>query len=138
MTDPEAEALGRAINSERVARGMTRPELAGLVEVSPDTLSDYIRGEREPPLAKLRALGAALNCSVGYLIGRQEQILGWARGTVTHSITGDENILVSGNPSSNADNTTADNQGVAIAGATVFGDVIVTQGDQDEEKEDQP
>lgn len=126
----DAQAMGRAINSERVALGLTRQELADQVGMSVDSLGEYIRGEREPSLEKLRALAGVLRCTLGYLIGRQEQILGWEKPTA-QSIIGNDNIQVSGSTSSSGGDASADNQGLAIAGATVFGDVIVKQDDDD-------
>lgn len=85
----EAQALGRAVRSEMVANGMGRKDLAEAVGVSTDSLGKYLRGELEPSLEKLRAFAEALNCSVGYLINRQEQIKGWATGSQHQSIDGD-------------------------------------------------
>lgn len=92
----EAQALGRAVRSEMVANGMGRKDLAEAVGVSTDSLGKYLRGELEPSLEKLRAFAEALNCSVGYLINRQEQIKGWATGSQHQSIDGDGNLAVGG------------------------------------------
>lgn len=117
----EARALGRAIESEMVANGISRKEFAEAVGVSEATVGEYLRGEREPSLGKLRGFASKLRCSVGYLIGRQEQIMGWER---SQSIAGDANVQVSG-VTAGAGDTTAGDQSVTMAGATVFGDVVV-------------
>ncbi|MFT4296149.1 MAG: helix-turn-helix transcriptional regulator [Micropruina sp.] len=129
----DAEALGRAIESEMVANGLTRKELADVMGVSADSLGKYLRGEVEPSLGRLRVFATALNCTVGYLIGRQEQIMGWTRGPVTQAILGEGNNQVTG-LSSTVGDASADDQSVNIAGATVFGDVKVVRPDGDEER----
>ncbi len=48
----DAEALGIAIDAERVASNLSREELAELAGVSVESLGRYLRGETEPSLAR--------------------------------------------------------------------------------------
>jgi len=56
--------LGRRIRHERKARGLTLGELAARVERAPSLLSQIENGKREPRLAVLRSIAAALGTDV--------------------------------------------------------------------------
>lgn len=93
----EAEALGVAIESERVAAVMSRDELAEAAGVSLDTIGRHIRGEQDAA-GRLRAIAKALDCTPQELLDRADGIVGRAqRRTATQSVEGDGNLAVGGN-----------------------------------------
>lgn len=56
-----AGRLGELIERERVARGLTRDQLAAEVAVAPTTLTRWVQGRHRPGRAGLRRLAAALD-----------------------------------------------------------------------------
>lgn len=93
-----SEALGVAIDSERVASRLTREELAEAAGITVDTLGDYIRGEREPSLARLRDLAAALDMRPQDLLDRADVVAGKAerRASVAQRVKGSGNLIAGG------------------------------------------
>lgn len=64
MADP---AIGRRIRAERLRRGLTLSDVAAKVGVTPSALSQLERGRFNPTLATLKAIGEALNLTIGNL-----------------------------------------------------------------------
>lgn len=93
-----AGVLGIAIESERIASCLTRDELAQAANVTPETLGDYIRGEREPSLARLRDIAAAMEVRPQDLLDRADMIAGRAarREGDTQANTGGRNLMITG------------------------------------------
>ena len=52
---------------------MQQKELAGLIFVSPVSVQKYCKGDAMPSGYTLSLIAAALNCSVSYLVGEEEQ-----------------------------------------------------------------
>jgi transcriptional regulator with XRE-family HTH domain len=59
--------LARMLAILRTVRGWTKDDLARASGVSPSSISDYERGQREPELATLRRLLAAMGYPLGAL-----------------------------------------------------------------------
>jgi transcriptional regulator with XRE-family HTH domain len=64
MSDP---AMGRRIRQARLRHGLTLSEVAVKVGVTPSALSQLERGYFNPTLATLKAIGSALNITIGSL-----------------------------------------------------------------------
>lgn len=88
-----AKALGVAIDAERVACQLTKEELADESGVAPASLFAYLRGDREPPLNKLRQIAAALGERPQDLLDRADDVAGRAdtRARNRQTNTGDVN-----------------------------------------------
>ncbi len=61
------------IHLERTRRALTQRELAKAVGVGHRVVSEWERGERRPPLAKLAILCAALNVPLSEFTGSEAQ-----------------------------------------------------------------
>lgn len=131
----DGEALGVAIDAERVAARLSRSELAELVGVSEESLGRYIRGETEPKLAILRQLASALDQRPQDLLTRADQILSRSTRMAGMEVAGDRNIQVGGDIGSGGASS-AEAQSVNVAGATVFGDVKVIMPEDDDTAND--
>lgn len=67
---------GRNIASERVRLGMTQQELANVIGVTPNTVSNWELGRFEPTSSKLKQLSELFKCSVDYLLGSSNERFG--------------------------------------------------------------
>lgn len=65
--------VGKMIAILRKERKMSQEQLAQLVNVTKQTISNYERGERKPEYDMLEAIADALNTPVSMLISREEQ-----------------------------------------------------------------
>lgn len=65
-------ALGRQIAAERVAKGMTQEQLAGVVGIAKKSLTRYENGERDPQLWVIAKVAEALGIVPSQLIIRAE------------------------------------------------------------------
>jgi len=57
------------LKTARNLKGLKQKDLAGLLNVSPKTISDYELGEREPDLKTLAELSRILDVTTDYLLG---------------------------------------------------------------------
>lgn len=64
----DALTLGRRIRERRAQLGLTLEQLATAIDRAPSQLSAIENGKREPRLPILRALAAALDCTVDELL----------------------------------------------------------------------
>ena len=71
-----ARALGRAIDSERVASGIRRRDLADALTVDEKTIGRYIRGETGLTVAQLRTIAQEIGVTPQYLLDRADTITG--------------------------------------------------------------
>lgn len=129
----DAEALGIAIDAERVASKLTREELAELAGVSVESLGRYLRGETEPSLARLRGLANALDQRPRDLLTRADQVMGRIarREAGAQAAVGDKNVQIGGDMATAAEgDADADDQSVAIGASTFFGDVNIVVPDK--------
>ena len=62
------ETVGSLIRSTRRAAGLTQDQLALRIHSERSAVSMYETGEREPSLARLRAIAAVLGCSMRDLV----------------------------------------------------------------------
>jgi transcriptional regulator with XRE-family HTH domain len=60
-------AIGKRIREARLRRGLTLGEVAAKVGVTPSALSQLERGQVNPTLATLKAIGEALSLTIGSL-----------------------------------------------------------------------
>lgn len=65
----EKSVIYKELNRIRVEKGMTRVELAELMNMDINTIDKYLSGKRDPNTRKTKALAASLNCTVGELFG---------------------------------------------------------------------
>ena len=65
-------ALGRQIAAERVAKGMTQEQLAGIVGIAKKSMTRYENGERDPQLWVIVKIAEALNIIPSQLMVRAE------------------------------------------------------------------
>ena len=56
-----------------MARGLSQKDFAAIVNIAPNTLSQYETGKREPDLKTLSKLADYFGVSVDYLLGRGER-----------------------------------------------------------------
>jgi transcriptional regulator with XRE-family HTH domain len=63
--------LGDQIKAERVRLSWTQHDLASRLSVTPQTVSDWEAGRKEPSTEKLIALANAFDVSLDALVGRQ-------------------------------------------------------------------
>ncbi|MBR4212127.1 MAG: helix-turn-helix transcriptional regulator, partial [Oscillibacter sp.] len=61
------------IKEARMARGLSQKDFAAIVNIAPNTLSQYETGKREPDLKTLSKLADYFGVSVDYLLGRGER-----------------------------------------------------------------
>lgn len=61
------------IKEVRLSKNIQQKELASLVGIAANTLSQYESGKREPDLAMLQKIADALMVSTDYLLGRTDQ-----------------------------------------------------------------
>ena len=59
--------LAERIKQYRMAAGMTQKELAGAINASQNTISQYESGKRTPTVKRLLEISALLGCSVNEL-----------------------------------------------------------------------
>ncbi|MDR2051709.1 MAG: helix-turn-helix transcriptional regulator [Deltaproteobacteria bacterium] len=62
-----AKILGGAIAARRRMSGMTQEDLAGILDIAPDTLSRIEKGRFSPKMERLPDIARALKCSVADL-----------------------------------------------------------------------
>lgn len=60
------------IKEARMARGLSQKDFAAMVNIAPNTLSQYETEKREPDLKTLVRISRSLGVSVDYLLGREE------------------------------------------------------------------
>lgn len=89
-----SEAVGVAIESERVASRISRRDLAKQLGVSEETLRRHIIGEVEPTVSRLAAIADALDCRPQDLFDRADMILGRAERRHAQSVEGDGNMVI--------------------------------------------
>lgn len=66
-------SVGKMISTIRKERRLSQAQLAELVGISKQAISNYERGEREPDYVTLEAIADALNVAVSMLISRERQ-----------------------------------------------------------------
>lgn len=72
----DRETFGRRLKEQRKLRGLSQPELADAAGIENwNRISNWELGYNFPPLNVLCRLAVALNCSVDYLVGIDEQVL---------------------------------------------------------------
>ena len=57
----------------RKAQNLSQTYIGNLCGVTKSTISQYENGKREPDITTLKKIAAALNCTVDYLLGNDEQ-----------------------------------------------------------------
>ncbi|KEH91633.1 XRE family transcriptional regulator (plasmid) [Clostridium botulinum C/D str. BKT12695] len=60
------------IKKERIEKGINQPELAKILNVSKQTVSNWENGKRTPDADTLTKLADFFNCSVDYLLGKTD------------------------------------------------------------------
>lgn len=65
--------LSEKIKDERLKKNINQPELAKLMNVTKQTVSNWENGHRIPEANTLKALADLFDCSVDYLLSRTEQ-----------------------------------------------------------------
>jgi transcriptional regulator with XRE-family HTH domain len=60
--------LGKKIKAIRKKRGLTQKQLAELLGVKQQNVSDWERGERSPSVKNLKKLSEILNCQIDDLV----------------------------------------------------------------------
>lgn len=61
------------IKEFREEQGIKQKELAAMIGIAPNTLSQYENGKREPDIETVKRMAAALNVTVDCLLGQQEK-----------------------------------------------------------------
>lgn len=61
------------IKEFREAQGIKQKELAAMIGIAPNTLSQYENGKREPDIETVKRMAATLNVTVDCLLGQQEK-----------------------------------------------------------------
>jgi len=64
--------LGRQIAAERVGAGFSQKELARRVEISPEAMGRYERGERDIPFSVVRKVAAEFGLKTSQLLQAAE------------------------------------------------------------------
>lgn len=64
------------IEAERIKRGLTKDDLAQMLNVSKRTIQNWQNGSTDMPLSKLLFLAEKWECSVDYLLGLNQQDAG--------------------------------------------------------------
>lgn len=70
--DPLAEQMGKRIKAAMTALGLTQPETARLLGISPDTFGSAVRGWHRIQLDVLIKLPSVLHRSIEYFLGLPE------------------------------------------------------------------
>lgn len=65
--------LSKRIKEGRLELGYNQPELAKIMKVSKQTVSNWENGNRTPDADTLSDLADLFNCSVDYLLGRTDE-----------------------------------------------------------------
>ena len=60
--------MGKKIKAMRIKRGLTQKQLAELLGVKQQNVSDWERGERSPSVKNLKKLAQILNCQIDDLV----------------------------------------------------------------------
>ena len=60
------------LKSLRLEKGLGQVSLANLIRVSKGTISLWENGIREPSMSSLIALADFFNCTIDYLVGRED------------------------------------------------------------------
>lgn len=60
--------MGKKIKAIRKKRGLTQKQLAELLGVKQQNISDWERGERSPSVKNLKKLSEILNCQIDDLV----------------------------------------------------------------------
>lgn len=76
MTQKSAAAFGRILRRRRHALGVSQEELAHHADLHRTFVSMLERGERNPSLAVIRKLAAALGTTAGDLVTETDQEMG--------------------------------------------------------------
>lgn len=71
MTGSDWSQFGGRLKRTRADAGMSQTELADRAGLTPSAVSQLESGERLPAFKTLSQLAAALNSSVGYLVGEE-------------------------------------------------------------------
>lgn len=67
--------IGDRIRAKRKERGITQVELAKATGISQSSISDIEKLTNNPSSTTLRLIARALSCTVGELIGEQDQLV---------------------------------------------------------------
>ncbi len=62
--------LSERLNDLIEESGITQKELSGKISLAPQTINNYVKGNRMPDLETLEKLCDVFDCSADYLIGR--------------------------------------------------------------------
>jgi len=65
--------FGPIISKIRSEKGLSQEELASLLGVTKQTISNYERGTRRPSYEALEAIADVLNVPIGYFLTKEEQ-----------------------------------------------------------------
>ena len=60
--------MGKKIKAMRIKRGLTQKQLAELLGVKQQNISDWERGERSPSVKNLKKMAEILNCQIDDLV----------------------------------------------------------------------
>ena len=63
------DILSRRIKEGRVAKGLTQKQLAEILNVKQNTLSQWENGIHEPPVEMIIRIAKALDCDANFLLG---------------------------------------------------------------------
>ena len=122
------EALGRALRAERAAEFLTQRQVAERAGVSDMLLGAIERGRTADAVtyAQVESIASAIGCDLIYIHARAAMIMGRADGRINA-----RDVMATG---LNAGDQSAGDGSVQVAGATVYGDVVVqAPGDGDGE-----
>lgn len=75
VVPPAMREIGRRIREVRLARHMTQTELARLLDVAKQTVSNWESGAAPPMLISLIRLAAVLNVNIAYVIGVTDLVI---------------------------------------------------------------
>ncbi|MCW3490226.1 helix-turn-helix domain-containing protein [Dethiobacter alkaliphilus] len=64
--------FGKRLRKVREEKGYTQSQLAGLINLSQQTIGHYELGRAKPDLETLQRIADIFNCSVDYLLGRTD------------------------------------------------------------------
>lgn len=82
--------LSERLKSERKIKNINQPELAEIMNVSKQTVSNWENGNRIPDANTLKCLADFYDCSVDYLLGRTDERKALV---VKYNINGDDVII---------------------------------------------
>ena len=74
------------IKELRNERNLTLAELSSKLKLSPQVLSRYERGDREPDLNTLCLIADFFGCTTDYLLGRENDFSGVARNANSNTL----------------------------------------------------